>query len=70
MGAAGFAVAGLRGYLIAHGITVRPEPTPVAWATLHQQLAEDYGWFVSMLQQERFSTTIGLRSAVGSSLTS
>jgi hypothetical protein len=60
VGAAGFAVAGLWGYLIEKGVTVRAEPAPVAGATLHQQLAEDYGWFVSMLKQERFSTTIGI----------
>jgi hypothetical protein len=60
VGAAGFAVAGLWGYLIEKGVTVRAEPTPVAGATLHQRLAADYGWFVSILNQERFSTTIAI----------
>lgn len=60
VGAAGFAVAGLWGYLIAEGVTVRSQPTHAAGQPLAQQLAEDYAWFVSMLKQERFSTAIGI----------
>jgi hypothetical protein len=60
VGAAGFAVAGLWGYLIANGVTVRPEPVPVAGEPLQRQLARDFAWFVSMLEQERFSTTIAI----------
>jgi hypothetical protein len=60
LGAAGFAVAGLWGYLIANAVTIRAQPAPPAGVPLIERQRLYLAWFVSMLGQERVSTAIAI----------